>query len=59
VPLGTSSGTRLRLRGRGINGGDQFIEIRVVVPNVQDARSKELIEEFARLHPQNPREGLW
>jgi curved DNA-binding protein len=59
VPAGTSSGTRLRLRGRGISGGDQHIEVRVVVPGVQDARSKELIEEFARLHPQNPREWLW
>jgi DnaJ-class molecular chaperone len=59
VPPGTSSGTRLRLRGRGIAGGDQFIEIRIVVPEVKDARSKELIEEFARLNPQNPRAGLW
>jgi len=59
VPPGTSSGTRLRLRGRGIAGGDQFIEIRIVVPEAKDARSKELIEEFARLNPQNPRAGLW
>ena len=59
VPPGTSSGTRLRLRGRGIGGGDQYIEIRIVVPQVQDARSKELIEEFARLHPEDPRAGLW
>ena len=59
VPPGTSSGTRLRLRGRGIAGGDQYIEIRVAVPEAQDARSKELIEEFARLHPQDPRAGLW
>jgi curved DNA-binding protein len=59
VPPGTSSGTRLRLRGRGIAGGDQFIEIWIVVPEVKDARGKELIEEFARLNPQNPRAGLW
>jgi curved DNA-binding protein len=59
VPPGTSSGTRLRVRGRGISGGDQYLLFRIVVPNAQDARSKELIEEFARLHPQNPRAGLW
>ena len=58
VPAGTSSGGRLRLRGRGIDGGDQFIEIKVVVPAPKDERSRELIEEFARLHPQNPRAGL-
>jgi curved DNA-binding protein len=56
VPPGTSSGTRLRLRGRGIKGGDQYIEIKVVVPAAKDERSRQLIEEFARLNPQNPRE---
>src|SRR5207253_596445 len=30
VPPGASSGTRLRLRGKGIKGGDQYIEIKVV-----------------------------
>jgi DnaJ-class molecular chaperone len=58
VPPGTSSGTRLRLRNRGIQGGDQYIEIKVVVPAPANDRSRELIEEFARLNPQNPRAGL-
>ncbi len=57
VPPGASSGSRLRLRGRGIQGGDQYIEIKVVVPPVKEGRSKELIEEFARLNPQKPRTG--
>jgi DnaJ-class molecular chaperone len=58
VPPGTSTGARLRLRGKGIKGGDQYIEAKVVVPKATDARSRELIEEFARLHPQDPRAGL-
>lgn len=58
VPPGTSSGARLRLRGKGIVGGDQFIEIKIVVPKPHDQRSRELIEEFARLNPQNPRESV-
>jgi DnaJ-class molecular chaperone len=58
VPPGTSSGARLRLRGKGIAAGDQFIEIKVVVPKPSDERSRELIEEFARLNPQNPRANL-
>jgi DnaJ-class molecular chaperone len=58
VPAGTSSGARLRLRGRGVKGGDQYIEIKVVVPAPKDDRSRELIEEFARLNPQDPRAGL-
>jgi DnaJ-class molecular chaperone len=58
VPPGTSSGARLRLRGKGIHGGDQFIEIKVAVPAPANERSRELIEEFGRLNPQNPRAGL-
>ena len=58
VPPGTSSGARLRLRGKGIAGGDQFIEIKVVIPSSVDDRGRQLIEEFSRLHPHNPRAGL-
>jgi curved DNA-binding protein len=58
VPPGTSSGARLRLRGRGIKGGDQYIEIKIVAAAPKDARSRELMEEYARLNPQNPRADL-
>jgi len=57
IPPGTSSGARLRLRGKGIRGGDQYVQIKIVVPAATDERSRELIEEFARLHPQHPRSG--
>lgn len=57
IPPGTSSGARLRLRGKGIKGGDQYVQIKIVVPAAGDDRSRELIEEFARLHPQPPRSG--
>ncbi|HJZ58671.1 MAG TPA: J domain-containing protein [Gemmataceae bacterium] len=56
VPPGTSSGAKLRLRGRGIKGGDQYLVFKVVVPSgAVDEKSRHLIEEFARLHPQHPR----
>ena len=42
VPAGTSSGARLRLRGKGIAGGDQFIEIKIVAPKINDARAVNL-----------------
>jgi DnaJ-class molecular chaperone len=58
VPSGTSSGARLRLRGLGIAGGDQYIEIQVMVPTNIDDRSRQLLEEFNRLNPQKPRGGL-
>ncbi len=59
VPPGTSSHARLRLRGKGIAGGDQYIETKVVVPAPANDKSRELIEEFARQTPQpNPRLDL-
>jgi DnaJ-class molecular chaperone len=58
VPAGASSGARLRLRGHGIAGGNQYIEIKIVAAAAADGHERELIEEFARLHPQNPRAGL-
>ena len=58
VKPGTSSGARLRLRGYGIADGHQYLEFKVLVPPTLDNRSRELMEEFARLNPQDPRTGL-
>jgi DnaJ-class molecular chaperone len=57
IPPGTSSGSRLRLRGKGIAGGNQYIEAKVIVPPPKDDRSRQLIQEFAQLNPQHPRSG--
>src|SRR5262245_15182807 len=57
VKPGTSSGSRLRLRGYGVNGGHQFLEFKIVAPDASDKPSRELLEELARLHAQNPRTG--
>ena len=57
VPAGTSSGGRLRLRGKGIKGGDQYVELKIVAPSAIDDKSRQLMEEFARANPQHPRSG--
>jgi DnaJ-class molecular chaperone len=53
VPPGTSSGAKLRLRGRGVKRpdgtrGDQHMRVQVVVPKLSedDSESRRLIEEF-------------
>jgi curved DNA-binding protein len=56
IPAGTSSGTRLRLKGKGTPDSlgvstDLFVSVRIVVPKDLDAESRRLIEEFARLNP--------
>lgn len=65
VPPGTQSGQRFRMRERGVPSaqrdgvrGDQYVEIQVAVPHVQDERSKEILREFAQLNPQDVRGDL-
>lgn len=56
VPPGTSSGSRIRLPGMGISGGDQYLVMKVVVPKGKpDDRTREIIEEYGRLHPDDVR----
>ena len=55
VPPGTSSGARLRLRGRGVKTpdgarGDQLCRVEIVAPKIkpEDSETRKLIEELAR-----------
>ncbi len=57
-PAGISSGKRLRLKGLGIKGGDQYVEVKIVPPKVTDNQSRELLEEFAKRNPQDVRADL-
>jgi len=55
VPPGTSSGARLRLKGKAASGGDLYVLLRIVVPHSLDEESRALIEQFALLNPDDPR----
>jgi curved DNA-binding protein len=65
IPPGTSSGMKLRLRGKGIpdrqtnQRGDQFVVIKIIVPKTLDAAAEKALREFDELAPLNPRKGLW
>ncbi len=66
IPPGVQTGQKLRLREKGVPSaaregarGDQIVEVRIVVPKVQDERSKEILREFARLNAEDPREGIF
>jgi molecular chaperone DnaJ len=65
IPLGTRNGQKFRLREKGVfntrknKRGDQIVEVVVEAPVVQDERTKELLREYARLHPEDPRAALW
>jgi molecular chaperone DnaJ len=66
IPPGTSSGQRFRLRGKGVPSarrpeqrGDQFVEVKVVVPKPIDERVRNLLRELEKLEPENPRRDLF
>jgi DnaJ-class molecular chaperone len=64
IPPGTQSGQKFRLRDRGVPSlrgnvrGDQFVEVRIVLPTVISEETKQVLAEFARLNAENPRANL-
>jgi molecular chaperone DnaJ len=65
IPQGTKNGQKFRLREKGVlnarsnKRGDQIVEVQLEAPVVQDERTKELLREYSKLHPEDPREPLW
>jgi curved DNA-binding protein len=60
VPAGAQSGSKLRLRGRGLPGspvGDQIVMIKLVTPAAQSATAKEAYERMKREFKFDPRAG--
>jgi curved DNA-binding protein len=60
VPAGTSSGTRLRLRGRGLpnprgQDGDLYAEARIMVPKKLTEQERALFEQLAAASTFDPR----
>ncbi len=61
IPPGTQNGRKFRLRGKGVpflkgeGQGDQYVHIRVVLPDQLDEHSRALIEEFDQHNPLQPR----
>lgn len=64
IPPGTQSGQQFRLHERGVPSlrggaaGDLVVTIKLVLPALQDERSKALIRELAQLNPQDVRQDL-
>ncbi len=65
IPQGTQNGQKLRLRGKGVMNtrkgrrGDQIVEVVLQTPLARDERTREILRELAKLHPEDPRAKLW
>lgn len=64
IPPGTQSGQVFRLKEkgapslRGSTRGDQYVEVKIVLPKIIDEDSKELLRQFAKRNPENPRDEM-
>lgn len=64
IPPGTSSGAKLRLRGKGVidsqthQAGDQFVVVKIVIPKEISDEDKSLYKKLAEREA-SPRVGLW
>ncbi|HLN00203.1 MAG TPA: molecular chaperone DnaJ [Bryobacteraceae bacterium] len=65
VPPGTQNAQKFRLREKGVfnarknQRGDQIVEVSIQVPPVHDERTKEILRELGKLHPEDPRQEIW
>lgn len=58
VPAGSQTGTKLRLKGRGLPGtpkGDQFVRLGIYTPEAKTDAAKELYRKMAEMMPFDPR----
>ncbi len=65
IPQGTKNGQKFRLREKGVlntrsnKRGDQIVEVELAAAEVHDERTKELLREYGKLHPEDPRAEIW
>jgi DnaJ-class molecular chaperone len=63
IPKGSDTGTRLRLRGKGIHrrghaAGDQYVTLKVVIGASDDPELAQFLEDWAKTHPVDPRHDI-
>lgn len=61
IPAGAHTGSKLRLKGRGIPSnppGDFFVEVQIVLPPALDDKAKAAYQALAAALPFNPRANL-
>jgi len=66
IPKGSDTGTRLRLRGKGIRhkrhgadaAGDQYVTLKVMIGASGDAELADFLKAWAERHPTDPRRDM-
>ncbi len=62
IPAGTQSAQKFRLSQRGVPSlrnpnlrGDQFIEVQITLPRIISEETKDILRQFEKANPENPR----
>ncbi len=58
LPKGATTGQKLRLKGKGIKGGNQYVQLKVVMPPKIDDELAEFMEKWRKDHGYDPRQGM-
>jgi len=58
IPPNSSSGTRMRLKGRGIAGGHQYVDLKIVLPPSPEPELAEFLEKWQPKTAFDPRKGM-
>ncbi len=62
IPPHSQTGKKLRLKGRGLSSptqqGDQYVTLKVIIPQPQTEDQKQLYREMAEKMPMNPRNTM-
>jgi DnaJ-class molecular chaperone len=58
IPKGAASGMNLRLKGKGIKGGDQYVTLKLTLPQTIDKELEEAIRNWSLTHAYNPRKSM-
>jgi molecular chaperone DnaJ len=65
IPQGTKDHQKFRLREKGVMNsrtnvrGDQIVEVSIQAPDPRDEKTRELLRDLAKLHPEDPRADMW
>ena len=55
VPPGSNTGSVLRLKGKGVKGGNQYVTLKVALPDPIDDELADFIRDWSRRHHYDPR----
>jgi molecular chaperone DnaJ len=65
IPPGTQNNQKFRLRERGVMNsrkgtrGDQIVQVSLVMPDVRDEKTKDLLKELSEAYTEDPRKDIW